>query len=151
MKHSGVLPTKQFAYRKGLGTSDTLSECPLHCKVHCRVCRRLGPYRTISVPNFIGLTIRAFSINSVDIGGFVLSILTQFLSNRSHHVVVDGCTINQAGYSCVRSVAGKCFGQVIFSPVHFWSFFPFWKISSSVMLMILLGWLLCRPQSLELQ
>ena len=25
------------------------------------------------------------------IGGFVLSILTQFLSNRSQHVMVDGC------------------------------------------------------------
>ena len=28
---------------------------------------------------------------SVDIGGSVLSILTQFLSNRSQHVMVDGC------------------------------------------------------------
>ena len=28
---------------------------------------------------------------SVSIGGSVLSILTQFLSNRSHHVMVDGC------------------------------------------------------------
>ena len=27
----------------------------------------------------------------VGIGGSVLSILTQFLSNRSHHVMVDGC------------------------------------------------------------
>ena len=28
---------------------------------------------------------------SVSIGVFVLSILTQFLSNRSQHVMVDGC------------------------------------------------------------
>ena len=28
---------------------------------------------------------------SVGIGGSVLLILTQFLSNRSHHVMVDGC------------------------------------------------------------
>ena len=27
----------------------------------------------------------------VGIGGSVLSILTQFLSNRSQHVMVDGC------------------------------------------------------------
>ena len=28
---------------------------------------------------------------SVGVGGSVLSILTQFLSNRSQHVMVDGC------------------------------------------------------------
>ena len=28
---------------------------------------------------------------SLEIGGSVLSVLTQFLSNRSQHVVVDGC------------------------------------------------------------
>ena len=28
---------------------------------------------------------------SVDIGGSLLSILTQFLSDRSQHVIVDGC------------------------------------------------------------
>ena len=32
-----------------------------------------------------------YKLYSVGIGGFVLSILTQFLSNRSHHVMVDSC------------------------------------------------------------
>ena len=32
-----------------------------------------------------------YRLSSVGIGGFVLSILTQFLSNRSQHVMVDGC------------------------------------------------------------
>ena len=32
-----------------------------------------------------------YKICSVGIGGTVLSILTQFLSNRSQHVMVDGC------------------------------------------------------------
>ena len=32
-----------------------------------------------------------YRLCSVGIGGSVLSILTQFLSNRSQHVVVDGC------------------------------------------------------------
>ena len=32
-----------------------------------------------------------YRIYSVGIGGSVLSILTQFLSNRSQHVMVDGC------------------------------------------------------------
>ena len=40
----------------------------------------------------IGLTIRAFSIGSaLCVLEVVLSILTQFLSNRSQHAMVDGC------------------------------------------------------------
>ena len=32
-----------------------------------------------------------YRLYSVGIGGSVLSILTQFLSNRPQHVMVDGC------------------------------------------------------------
>ena len=32
-----------------------------------------------------------FKLCSVEVGGSVLSVLTQFLSNRSQYVVVDGC------------------------------------------------------------
>ena len=32
-----------------------------------------------------------YKLCSVGIGGSVLSILTQFLSHRSQHVMVDGC------------------------------------------------------------
>ena len=32
-----------------------------------------------------------YKLDSVGIGGSVLSLLTQFLSNPSHHVLVDGC------------------------------------------------------------
>ena len=31
--------------------------------------------------------------SSVGIGGSVLSVLTQFLSNRSQYVLVDGCAV----------------------------------------------------------
>ena len=68
--------------------------CPIHFKVHYRVRRRLASRRLISVQHLIGSTIMAFSIGSalwVYIGGSVLSVLTPFLSNRSHHVMVDGC------------------------------------------------------------
>ena len=68
--------------------------CPIHCKVHWRVVRRLGSCRLISVSPLIGLTIRAFSRGSALWVLEVLcclSILTQFLSNRSQDVQVDGC------------------------------------------------------------
>ena len=89
MKHRGVLPTTQFAYRKGLGTCDARGDfgaCRMHCKVHWRVGRRLGSYRLISVEPLTGSTISEFCISSVSvgIGGSVLSILTEFLSNRPH-------------------------------------------------------------------
>ena len=58
--------------------------CPMHC-------RKLGSCRSTSLQPLIGSTIWAFSISSVGIGGSVLSILTQFLSNRSQQVIVDGC------------------------------------------------------------
>ena len=64
MVRTGVLPTIQFAYRKGMGTCDALCACPIHCKVHWRVGRRLGSCRLISVPHLIGSIIRAFSISS---------------------------------------------------------------------------------------
>ena len=38
--------------------------------------------------NHLGILYRLYSVG---IGGSVLSILTQFLSNRSQHVMVDGC------------------------------------------------------------
>ena len=66
--------------------------CRIHCKVHWRVHRRLGSYRLISGHPLTGSTIREFCISSsVGIGGTVLSIFTQFLSNRSQHVMVNNC------------------------------------------------------------
>ena len=47
----------------------------------------------------------------------VLSILTQFLSNQSLHVMVDGCRSKLVDVA-VRSVTGKCLGPVIVPPVH---------------------------------
>ena len=63
--------------------------CPIHCRVHWRGGRKLGSCRLISVQPLIGSTI--WVLCSVGIGGSVLSILKQFLSNRSKHVMVDGC------------------------------------------------------------
>ena len=45
---------------------------------------------------------------SVDIGGYVLSILPQFLLNRSQHVMVDGCRSK-----LVNVVSGVLQGSVL--------------------------------------
>ena len=50
----------------------------------------------------------AYMFCSVGIGGSVLSILTQFLSNRSQHVMLDGCRSK-----LVNVVSGLPLGSVL--------------------------------------
>ena len=90
---SGVLPTTQFAYRKGLGTCDALL-----CVSHTLQSALESGWeaRTVQIDfsaafdrvNHLGIL---YKLCFVRIGGFVLSILTQFLSNQSQQVLVDGC------------------------------------------------------------
>ena len=54
-----------------------------------------------------------YKLCSVGIGGSVLSVLTQFLSNRSQYVLVDGCRSK-----LVNVVSGVLQGSVLlFLPV----------------------------------
>ena len=74
------------------------------------------------------LTIRAFSIGSasVGIGGSVLSILTQFLSNRSQHIKVDYCCSKLVDVSGVPQV---CVLASLLFLLYTSELFPFLKIS----------------------
>ena len=93
MERSGVLPTTQFAYRKGLGTFDALM-CVSHTLQSAlesgQVARIVHVYFSAAFDrvNHLGIL---YKLCCVGIGGSVLSILTQFLSNRSQEVMVDGC------------------------------------------------------------
>ena len=93
MEHSGVLPTTQFAYRKGLGTCDALL-CVSHT---LQSALESGQGARIVQIDFSAAFDRVnhpgilYKLCSVGIGSSVLSILTEFLSNRSHRVMVDGC------------------------------------------------------------
>ena len=63
MEHSGVLPTTQFAYRKGLGTCDALL-CGSHTlQSGLESGQEARIAQIISVQTLIGTTIRAFSIS----------------------------------------------------------------------------------------
>ena len=83
----------QFAYRKGLGTCDALL-----CVSHTLQ----SALEIVQEAKIVQIDFRAafdrvdhlgilYKLCSVGIGGSVLSILTQFFSNRSQHVMVDGC------------------------------------------------------------
>ena len=90
MELSGVLPTTQFAYRKGLGTCDSLL-CVSHT-LQSKV-ERGQVARIVKIdfrPDFDRVNHQGilYKLCSVGIGGSVLSILTKFLSDRSQHVMV---------------------------------------------------------------
>ena len=88
-----MLPNTQFAYRKGLGTCDALL-CVFHTlqsaleSVHAARIVQIDFSAAFDKVNHQGILYR---LCSVGIGGSVLSMLTQFLSNQSQHVMVDGC------------------------------------------------------------
>ena len=93
MERSGVLPTTQFAYRKGLGTCEAILcvshrlQSALESGQEARI-MQIDISATFDRVNHLGIL---YKLCSVGIGGSVLSILTQFLSNRSQQVMVDGC------------------------------------------------------------
>ena len=93
MEQSGVLPTTQFAYRKGLGTCNVLL-CVSHTLQSAMESGQEARIVQIDFSaafdrvNHLGIL---YKLGSVCIGGSVLSILTQFLSNRLQQVMVDDC------------------------------------------------------------
>ena len=88
-----MLPTTQFAYWKGLGTCDALlcMSCTLQSALESEQEARIVQIdfsAAFDMVNHLGIL---YKLCSVGIGSSVLSILTQFPSNRSQHVMVDGC------------------------------------------------------------
>ena len=110
MEHCGVLPTTQFAYRKGLGACDALL-CVSHTQ---QSALESGEEARIVKIDFSAAFDRVnhqgiiYKLSSVGIGCSVLSVLTQFLSNRSHCVLLDGCRSKQ-----VNVVSGVPKGSVL--------------------------------------
>ena len=106
----GVLPTIKFAYRKVLGSCDALL-CVFH--ILQSALERGKEARVVYIDfsaafdrvNHLGIL---YMLCSVGIGGSVFSILTLFLSNRSQHVMVDGCRSK-----LVNVVSGVLQGSVL--------------------------------------
>ena len=93
MERSGVLPINQFAYRKGLATCDALLcvshtlQSALENGQEARIVQ-IDFSAAFDRVNHLGIL---YKLCSVGIGGSVLSILTEFLSNRSQQVMENGC------------------------------------------------------------
>ena len=85
MKRSDVLPATQFAYRKGLGSCNALL-CVSHTLQSALESGQGAWIVQIDFSaDFDGVNHQGilYKLCSVSIGGAVLSILTQFLSNGS--------------------------------------------------------------------
>ena len=110
-----MLPTTQFAYRKGFGTCDALL-CVAHTlQSALEMGKEDGIVRIDFSTAFDRVNHQGIlsKLCSVGVGGSVLSVLTQFLSNRSQYVVVDGCRSNLV--NVVSGVPqGSVFGPLLF-------------------------------------
>ena len=125
MECSGVLPTTQFTYRKGVGACDHFCACPIHCKVHWKVGRRLGSCRLISVQPLIWSTIRALSILSIGSALWALEALCRLYLHsfcQTYHSTIWWMVV---GVNCLtyQECNREVFGPVIVPPVHFRAFF----------------------------
>ena len=93
IERSGVQPTTQFAYRRGLGTDDAR----FFVSHTLQSAFESGHEARIVQIDFGGASARVYhqgilnKLCSEGIGISMLSILTQFLLNRSQHVILDYC------------------------------------------------------------
>ena len=144
------LPTTQFAYQKGLGTCNALL-CVSHT---LQSALESGQEARIVQINFSTAFDRVnhqgilYRLSSVGIGGSVLSVPKQFLSNRSQYVLVDGCMFWSNWSTLCQEWRRAVFWARCCSFCKPQNLFPFWRISLLLMLTTPLWWLLCHPQAL---
>ena len=93
MEDRGVLPTTQFANRKGLGTFDAIIWVAhtLQNALEKRHKARIVQIDFSAAFDRVNHQKILYKLCSVRVGDSVLSVLTQFLSNLSQYVVVDCC------------------------------------------------------------
>ena len=110
MECRGMLQNTQFSYRKDLGTCDALL-----CVAHSlQSALEMGQEARIVQIVFSAAFDRdnhqgiLFKLCSVGVTGSVLSVLTQFLSNRSQYIVMDSCRSK-----LVKMVSGVPLGSVL--------------------------------------
>ena len=90
---SGALSTTQFAYRKWLGTCDALLYMSHTLQSALESGKEAGIVQIDYIAAFDKVNHQGilYKLCSLGIGGSMLFMWTESLSNRSQHIVVDGC------------------------------------------------------------
>ena len=110
------LPAAQFAYREGLGCADTL----LTISHHLQKSLDTGMESYIVQLDFsaafdrVSLSGLLFKLKSIAVGGSVLSIWREILSNRRQRVVVDGAA--SEWIPIVSDVPQRMYWVLFYSP-----------------------------------
>ena len=126
-----MLPTTQFAYWKGLGTCDALLslsytlQSALESWQEARIVQ-IDFSSAFERVNHLGIL---YKLCSVGIGGSVLSILTQFLSNQTNHRTLCWMVVGVNRLKLCQECRMAVFGSRYCSSCTLQSFFPFWIIS----------------------
>ncbi len=110
LERSGSLPRTQFAYRKGLGTCDALLTVShmVQRVLDCGGEARIVQLDFSAAFDRVNHSAILHKLGSVGVGGSVLSVIGQFLSNRTQCVTVDG-----SRSEWIRVVSGVPQGSVL--------------------------------------
>ena len=112
-----------------------IGACPIYCRVHCWVDRKLGLCRLISVQPLIRSTIRAFFRSSALCGFDVLCCLYWHSFYQTDNSTLWWMVVKVNWLRLYQQCRRAVFWARYCSSCTLRSFFPFWKISWSVMLM----------------
>ena len=85
MERSGLFPSHQYAYRKGVGTCDALLDIVCACQRELDSGRKLALVQLDFIAAFNWVSPRGllFNLKDVGIGGPILAIRDDFLSERT--------------------------------------------------------------------
>ena len=127
MKRSGVLPTTQFAYWKGLGTCDALLrvshtlQSALESGQDARIVQ-IDFSAAFDRVNHLGIL---YKLCSVGIGGSVCLYWHSFY--QTDHSKLWWIVVEVNWLTLYQECRRQCFGPVIVPPVHFGAFLHFGK------------------------
>ena len=152
MERSGVLPTTQFAYWKGLGTCDALLcvsntlQSALESGQEARIVQ-IDFSAAFDMVNHLGILYISSALWVLE----VLSCLYWHSFYQTDHSKLWWMVVEVNWLMLYQECRREMFWARYCSSCTVRNFFPFWKISWSVMLITPLWWLLCQPQPSELQ